>query len=66
MKEVKEKEAKKSDTKRTETVAMPSNVMLRVERVNVLMQDVNTKLYCMFVKNALPIFDSANVFFAEE
>jgi len=45
---------------------MPSNVMLRVERVNVLMQDVNTKLYCMFVKNALPIFDSANVFFAEE
>ena len=51
-KEVKEKEAQKSGTKRTETVAMSSNVMLRVERVNVLMQDVNTKLYCMFVKNA--------------
>jgi hAT family C-terminal dimerisation region len=61
-KEVNEKAAKKSDSKRTETVSMPSHVMLRVERVNVLLQDVNTKLYCLFVKNVLPVFDSANVF----
>jgi hypothetical protein len=49
-----------------QSVALVSNSMLRVEHVNVILNDDNTKLYCLFLKSALAIFDSANVYLQKD
>ena len=43
-----------------------NQLMSRVERVNVVMLDINTKLYCLYLKNALAIFNNANVYLQKD
>jgi len=53
---LKQNQAKELERKKKQSVAPTNKFMSRVERVNVVMLDINTKLYCLFLKNALAIF----------
>lgn len=59
---IKQNLAKELERTKKQSVATTHKLMSRVERVNVILQDINTKLYCLFLKNALALFDNANVY----